>query len=106
MGTKMIDRGVYDAAEVARLLAVTPDRVVRWATLAPSGLAPVVEPSFDRAFSFADLVALTVALDLRRRGVSDRDLRRGLMQLRSHFGIERPLADREVVARLATSGTS
>jgi uncharacterized protein (DUF433 family) len=106
MSATMLNRGVYDGAEAARLLGVSPSQVIRWATPSAPGLAPVVAPMFDRAFSFTDLVALRVASDLHKRGVSDHDLRHGVAHLRGHFGTDHPLADKRILDVLATSGAS
>lgn len=101
----MIGSGLYDASEIALLAGITADQVVRWSTDTQFGPA-AVKPSFDRAFSFADLVALTVARQVRRSGVSDRHLRIGASFLRSRFGLDSPLASHEVIQSLATSGDS
>lgn len=105
MSATMLNQGVYDATEAALLLGRTPAQVVRWASAA-GGLEPIVTPSFERAFSFADLVSLRVAAQLNDAGVSDQELRRGLALLRRRYGVDRPLADRAVLRRLATSGSS
>lgn len=101
----MIGSGLYDASEIALLAGMTADQVVRWSTDTQYGRA-AVKPSFDRAFSFADLIALTVARQVRRAGVSDRHLRSGVTFLRNRFGLESPLAAHEVIESLATSGDS
>jgi len=104
MTTTMIGSGLYDAAEVALLVGLAPDQVVRWTTDSAHGAAPVV-PTFDRLYSFADLVALTVVGQVRTH-VSDRRLRRGVTELRSRFDIVNPLAVDSILAKLATSGNS
>ncbi len=105
MSATMLNQGVYDLAEAALLLGRGPGQIARWA--GPAGrLSAVVSPSFERAFSFADLVSLRVAAQLREANVSDHDLRRGVAALRAHFGSERPLADKAILGRLATSGRS
>ena len=105
MATTMIGRGLYDASEVALLCGLAPDQVVRWSVATANGDAPITA-SFDRLFSFADLVAFAVAQQIRANGVSDRHLRRGVATLRASFGMENPLAVQEVIDRLATSGDS
>lgn len=105
MGQTMLGRGVYDAAEIGRLLGHDAEWVIRWSTASGAG-PPVVEPSFDRAFSFADLVSFRVGLLVRQRGVSDRHLRHGVETLRSRTGNAKPLASRAVIDSLATSGSS
>ncbi len=105
MGTTMIGSGLYDAAEVALLCGLAPDQVVRWSLATTHGDAPVTA-SFGRLFSFADLVAVTVARQVRDHGVSDRHLRQGVAKLRSTSGFDNPLAAETVIRRLATSGDS
>ena len=102
----MLNRGVYDGDEAAILIGVQPNQLIRWAAPDAAGLAPVVQPTFDRAFSFADLVSLRVAAQLRSRGVSGTELRRGLSQLRTRFDTDVPLTQKHILDRLATSGTS
>lgn len=54
----------------------------------------------ERVYSFSDLVALKVAFELRRAGVSTRSLKKVVQFLREHEGMEKPLAE----ARLVVSG--
>jgi uncharacterized protein (DUF433 family) len=105
MAVTMLGRGLYDATEVARLLGHDIEWVVRWTTKSKQG-KPVVSPSFERMFSFEDLVGLRVALRVRSCGVSDAHLRRGVETLREITGLENPLATRRVIGSLATSGHS
>jgi len=63
-----------------------------------------VSASFDRLFSFADLVTFTVARQVRDNGVSDRHLRKGVATLRATRGIDSPLAAEQITQQLATSG--
>ena len=105
MTTTMLGQGLYDAAEVARLLGHDVEWVVRWSTNSATGPA-VVPPSFDRWFSFSDLVAFRVALLIREHHIADRRLRRGVEVLRNRSSLAQPLASQEVISRLATSGES
>ena len=105
MGSTMIGSGLYDATEIALLCGLTPDQVVRWSTTTTHGDAPV-RASFDRLFSFADLIAFTVARQVRENGVSDRHLRAGVAKLRGTHGNDNPLASSDVINRIATSGDS
>lgn len=105
MTTTMLGQGLYDAAEVARLLGHDVEWVVRWSTNSANGRA-IVTPTFDRWFSFSDLVAFRVALLVRENNISDRRLRRAVDTLRNRTGLTQPLADQEVISRLATSGDS
>ena len=101
----MLGRGLYDAAETARLLGHDTEWVVRWSTPSSNG-DPVISPSFGRMFSFEDLVGLRVAMLVRSQGVPDVHLRRGVKTLRLMTDDVRPLASRTVIESLATSGRS
>lgn len=101
----MLGQGMYDVAEVVRLLAHRPDQVVRWASPTAAGPAIAV-PTFEKFFSFVDLVSLRVATKIREAGVPDRHLRQGLEWLRTETQSRRPLAERAIIASLATSGSS
>lgn len=97
--------GVYDAHEVAYLLGGRHiEQIIRWSTADVRGNPPMVAPSLGRAFSFVDLVSLAVVAELCNRQVLEREVRRGVQMLAEHFGFDRPLAHREVVEVLATSG--
>lgn len=104
MAATLVGAGVYDAQEVAHLLALPVECIVRWAVPDRHRLPPVVAPSLDRAFSFLDLVSLAVAGELWHRRVSEVDMRQGVKYLKELTGYERPLAHRNVVETLATSG--
>jgi uncharacterized protein (DUF433 family) len=105
MTATMIGQGLYDAAEIARLVGHDTDWVVRWAT--PSGKRQaIVKPTFDPYFSFADLVGFRVGHLVRRKGVSDADLRTAVRTLRELTGLRNPLAAEHVIKSLATSGRS
>jgi len=100
------NQGVYDVVEASALLGISVERLVSWANPTVGGLEAIVRPTFDRAFSFIDLVSLRVAVELAGNGVTDRDLRTGIAQLRHHFETPRPLAQAPVIEALATSGSS
>ena len=105
MTATMLGQGLYDGAEVAWLLGHDTDWVVRWSTPSANGPAIVV-PTFERIFSFADLVSFRVAMLVREHGVSDRALRKGVQTLRTKTGLGQPLASHAIIAKLATSGNS
>ncbi len=102
MPTPLLDAGVYDAREVAHLLGQHPEVVVRWSVPDGKGRPAVVPPSLDRAFSFVDLVSFAVAGELWRRHVPEADMRSGVELLTRETGFDRPLAQRQVVEKLAT----
>lgn len=105
MTATMLGQGMYDVAEVARLLGHDGEWVVRWSTSSAAGPA-IVPATFDRWFSFADLVAFRVGLIVREHSVADRHLRHGVERLRNRTGLAQPLASHAVIAQLATSGDS
>lgn len=105
MATAMLGQGLYDAAEVGWLLGQSADWVVRWSTDSAAGSA-IVTPTFGRMFSFADLVSVRVGLTVKQRGIADRHLRQGVALLRELTGRANPLARKEVIETLATSGNS
>jgi uncharacterized protein (DUF433 family) len=102
----LLNRGIYDGHEVAHLLAVDVERVVRWATPDTRGNPPIAAPSLGRAFAFEDLVTLAVAFEIRHRGVPEVQIRRGLQVLRDELHLDQPLAHRPVLDTVATSGSS
>jgi uncharacterized protein (DUF433 family) len=104
MTTTLLGMGVYDAEEVSYLLSLPVESIVRWSLPRQKGLPPIVPPSFDRAFAFVDLVSLTIVGQLWSRRVAENDLRHGIRYLCEMTGHEKPLAHRDVVAKLATSG--
>jgi uncharacterized protein (DUF433 family) len=106
MATMLVGAGVYDAQEASHLLALPVECIVRWSVPDRHGLPPVVASSLDRAFSFVDLVSLGVAGVLWHRRVAEVDMRHGVKYLRNMTGYERPLAHRDVVDTLATSGNA
>jgi len=106
VGMTLVGSGVYDATEVSHLLAEHVECIVRWAAPDRHGTPPIVAPSLGRAFSFIDLVSLAVVSELWKRNVSETDLRHGAEYLRHFTGEAKPLAHRETVERLATSGTA
>jgi uncharacterized protein (DUF433 family) len=106
MAGTLVDSGVYDAHEVSHLLAQHVDAIVRWSAPDRQGRPAIVTPSFAQAFSFIDLVSLAIVREIRDRSVSEVDLRNGVVWLAEQTGHDKPFAHQDVVARLATSGTS
>ncbi len=102
----LLNQGIYDAHEVAHLLAVDVERVVRWTTVDTKGNPPIAAPSVGRAFTFQELVTLALAFEVRRRGVPEVEIRRGLRTLRGLHQVEQPLAHRAILDTVSTSGSS
>jgi uncharacterized protein (DUF433 family) len=103
---RLVGLGVYDALEISFLLGTNPERIVRWSLPDQRNLPPIVSPYLDSLFTFEDLVSFAIALHLRRRGVSDKDLRNGVDALRRRTNVPRPLANQSVIGKIATSGPS
>lgn len=95
-----LGRGIYDAAEAARLARVHPAVVIRWS----SGDDPLVAPASGRIFDFEGLVSILIISELWRRGVLTDDIRRGIEALAEELGVARPLAHVDAPKRLATAG--
>lgn len=106
MTPKLLNAGVYDAQEVSHLLGQHVELVLRWSSADGKGLPPIVAPTFPRTFSFVDLVSFAVVRELRNRGVSEADMRRGVEWLQHDTGLDKPLSHSSVAERIATSGTS
>lgn len=104
--SRLLNQGIYDAHEVAHLLAVDVERVVRWTTIDTKGNPPIAAPSLGRAFTFQELVTLALAFEVRRRGVSEVEIRRGLLTLRELHRVQQPLSHRAILATVSTSGSS
>lgn len=95
---RLLNRGIYDLVEVARLIRADPETVSRWAR-GPDG---IVEPVGGRLFTFLDLISLYVVHELRKRKVPPRVVRSGARTLGEELKTKWPLAHRE----LATVGHS
>jgi uncharacterized protein (DUF433 family) len=104
--TLLLNSGIYDVHEVAHLLAVDAEQVVRWATPDAAGRPAIVLPTHGRSFSFVDLVTMSVVVELRSRGVADRAIRHGVAALQVEYHLEQPLAHRAVLEAVGTSGRS
>ncbi|GGI07902.1 DUF433 domain-containing protein [Egicoccus halophilus] len=100
---KYLNRGMYDLVEVAHLLGVDPDRVVRWSTPTRSRAA-IVPPALDPLFTFHDLISLLVVAKLVERQVSNEQLADGVATLSAELGTDRPLAREELRDNIATMG--
>jgi uncharacterized protein (DUF433 family) len=96
---RLLNAGIYDLAEVARLVRLRQDTVARWMTGRQKRppLLKIVNPPF---FTFHDLISLYVIGELHRRGVSVADIQKGGVWLSKVLGTDRPFAHK----RLATVG--
>lgn len=94
-----LGRGIYDVAEVARLLRKSRQRVEGW-TRSGSGANPLLTGELAGLFSFWDLMSLRVIAVLLDRRVKRDHIRTGAEYLARHLGTERPFAHKS----LATMG--
>lgn len=92
----LLGAGIYDLVDAARLIRRQPETVARW-TQGPKPLHAVNPSGY---FSFLDVVSLHVISELRQRGVSLGDVRRGGEYLTSQLDTCYPYAHR----RLGTVG--
>lgn len=94
-----LGRGIYDVAEVARLLRKTRGRVEGW-TRPRSGRPPLLTGELVGLFSFWDLISLRVIGELIDRGVPRDAIATGAEHLARSLGTNRPFAHK----KLATVG--
>ena len=92
----LLGRGIYDVAEVARIVRRHPETVARWTR----GADPLHHVESDRIISFLDVISLWVISELIRRGVSKRDIRVGGEYVAEHARTNYPFAHQD----LATVG--
>ena len=92
----LLGRGIYDVAEVARIVRRHPETVARWTR----GADPLHRVESDRIISFLDVISLWVISELIRRGVPKRDIRVGGGYVAEHAGTNHPFAHQS----LATVG--
>ncbi len=93
----LLGKGVYDIAEVARIVRRHPETIARWAR----STEPLHPVNGDRIMSFLDLISLWVISELIRRGVPQREIRAGGEYVATRVGTGYPFAHQE----LATVGT-
>ena len=92
----------FPARQVTRFTGVPYSTLNLWAKngLVPPSVDSGTGTGSERVYSFSDLVALKVAFELRRAGVSTHSLKKVVQFLREHEGMEKPLSE----ARLVVSG--
>jgi uncharacterized protein (DUF433 family) len=101
---RLLGRGIYDLAEVARLVRRSADEVAGWA-VATEDRDALLFPRQDRLLSFYDLVTAHVVAEFRGRGVPLFKLRDARHMLARHFELDWPLAHAAGLRRLASSGS-
>ena len=101
---RLLGRGIYDAAEVARLVRRPADDVVRWAVPAGDRDA-LLFPRERRLLSFYDLVTAVVVSEFRRRGVPLTKIRDARRHLAREFAVDWPFAHAVGLEALASVGS-
>ncbi|MCY4162991.1 MAG: DUF433 domain-containing protein [bacterium] len=86
-----LGRGIYDIAEVARLIKRTKRRVEGW-TQTGAKKEPLLSGELDGLFSFWDLLSLRVIDELVKRGVPRHEIARGARYLAGELVTHRPFA--------------
>lgn len=100
MRSSRIGVGLYSARSAARLVHVSTQDVSRWLfgySYKGKDRQPVTqEPLWDRqiedGLGFLDLIELRFVVELKRRGVSLKSIRRALLNARDIYGMEYPFA--------------
>lgn len=101
MPAEVLGVGVFDPAEAAHLVGLTPARVLGMTT-DPDGRNYLLTPAHPwGALDFSDLVTLHVAAELLRRKVRIRSIKTAMGYLAEELGTPRPFAHEQ----LATSGS-
>lgn len=92
----------FTARQVVKLTGVPYSTLNLWARngLVQPTVAPGTGTGSERVYSFADLVALKVAFELRKSGVTTSSLKKVVEFLRQHEQMDMPLSE----ARLVVTG--
>jgi len=92
----------FTPGQVTRLTGVPYSTLNLWAKngLIQPSIATGTGSGSERIYGFSDLVALRVAFELRKAGVTTRSLKQVVQFVRENEGIDKPLAE----ARLVVSG--
>ena len=91
----------FTARQVVQLTGVPYSTLNLWAKngLVEPSVAPGTGTGSERVYSFADLVALKVAFELRKSGVSTSSLKRIVKFLRQSEHMAKPLSQARLVVR-------
>lgn len=96
--TPLLDRGIYDVVEVARLLKRDPETIDRWT----SGRTPLHRVQTKPLYVFLDVISLWVISVLVERKVPKSEIRSGAEYLAEQLGTDFPFAHQA----LATAGAA
>jgi DNA-binding transcriptional MerR regulator len=89
----------YTAKQVTAVTGVSYQTLNHWARtgLVEPSIARAAGTGTERIYSFLDLIALKIALELRKGGVTTRALRKVIEFLRKSDGLETPLSSARLV---------
>ena len=89
----------YTAKQVTAVTGVSYQTLNLWAKtgLVEPSIAQAAGTGTERIYSFRDLIALKLAVELRKGGVSTRALRKVIDFLRGSVGLESPLSEARLV---------
>lgn len=89
----------YTAKQVTAVTGVSYQTLNHWARtgLVEPSIAQAAGTGTERIYSFRDLIALKLAVELRNGGVSTRAVRKVIDFLRGSNGLENPLAEARLV---------
>jgi DNA-binding transcriptional MerR regulator len=89
----------YTARQVIAVTGVSYQTLNHWARtgLVKPSIAQAAGTGSERVYSFRDLIALKLAVELRKGGVSTRALRKVIDFLREINGLENPLSEARLV---------
>lgn len=100
---RLLGRGIYDVAEVARLVRRPTREVAGWAR--GTGGQLLLRPRAGAMFSFYDLMTAHVTAQLRRRDVPLSKIKDSREYLAKEYDTDWPLAHAEALKRLASAGS-
>lgn len=89
----------YTAKQVTAVTGVSYQTLNHWARtgLVEPSIARAAGTGSERIYSFRDLIALKLAVELRKGGVTTRALRKVIDFLRTSNGLESPLSEARLV---------
>jgi DNA-binding transcriptional MerR regulator len=98
MAGRILTEG-YTAKQVTAVTGVSYQTLNLWARngLVEPSIAQAAGTGTERVYSFRDLIALKLAVELRKGGVSTRALRKVIDFLRGNVGLESPFSEARLV---------
>lgn len=100
---RLLGRGIYDVAEIARLVRRPTREIAGWAR--GTERQSLLRPRAGTMFSFYDLMTAQVTAQLRRRDVPLSKIKDSREYLAKEYATDWPFAHAEALAKLASAGT-